>query len=245
MRNVAVERDTAGVSEAVDRDPFHEPRGVMHRIKADILLGEFRPGEWMRLVDVAERYAASRFEVRSAFAGLAVIELLEHVANRGYRVAVVTDDEAAQWTEVRILLEVPATELVLQRATRTDHAVLRELANRFAACVEHGTTAEIEVLNHRFHRAFFALCGNPRLERLINETRERPWPRGWVHWKTVAGNRASAADHLAMVDALRDGDAAGLRTVALRHLRRTGSAPRAGFARPVGLPPPVRPGNAR
>ncbi len=210
--------------------------GLLQRIQADLLLDEFKPGEWLRLVDMEERYQVSRFEIRAGLASLAAMELLEHVPNRGYRVVSVTEEEARQRTEVRILLELPAAEMVLRLASAEDCRKLYRMADHFAWCVENGTTAAIEAANHRFHRAFFALCGNPRLERLINETRERAWPSGWVHWKTVSSNRESAADHTAMVDAIAAGDSARLRGLAFRHLHRIGSPPRDDFAELLGIP---------
>ena len=199
------------------------------RIEAEILLGSLNAGEWLRLVDMEERYAASRFEVRTALARLAAIKVLEHVPNRGYRVVVVTDDEAKQRIEIRLLLELPASELVLQRATPGDCDALRELALRFSWAIENATVSDLDLTNHRFHRTFIRLCGNPQLERLINELRERTRPSGWSHWKTVSHSRESAVDHLTMVDALEARDAARLRHTVRRHILRLGPAPRDEF----------------
>ena len=211
-----------------------DARPTLERIRNDILLGHYRAGEWLRLVEIEARYQATRFETRAALANLAAIGLLEHLPNRGYRITVVDEAEARQRMEIRLLLEVPAAELVLRHAAPADHAVLRTLAEHFAWCVENAATAEIEHANHGFHRGFFALCGNDRLERLINEAREGAWPGGWVHWKTVAANRASAADHFALVDALQANDPGALRRAAFRHLLWR-SPPRESFAEILGI----------
>ena len=217
--------------------PDARPERVADRIRADLLVGTYRPGEFLRLVEMEAHYRATRSEVRSALATLAAVELLEHVPNRGYRVAVLDETEAWQHTELRLMLEVPAAVLVLRLVDAEGFRDLRREADRFAWCVDHGTTSDIEGANHRFHRAFFAHCGNPRLEHMINEARERAWPQGWMHWKTVSANRASAADHFALVDALESGDEQALRRVAFRHLLWR-AQPRDGLATILGVEQP-------
>ena len=197
-------------------------------------MGTYRPGEFLRLVEMEAHYGASRFEVRSALANLAAIELLEHVPNRGYRVVTLNQEEAWQHTELRLALELPAAVLVLRHVDANDCGELRRQAERFAWCVEHGTTSDMEQANHRFHRAFFARCGNGRLEHMINEARERAWPQGWVHWTTTAANRASATDHFALVNALAARDEQALRRVAFRHLLWR-AQPRREFAAILGI----------
>ena len=201
---------------------------VARLIEGDILLGSLAPAEWLRLTDLEERNRASRFEIRAALARLAAQGVLDHVRNRGYRVLVVSEAELSQRVEIRLMLELQSCALVVRRARAADCARLLALARAFEAAIETATVPGLDAANHRFHRALAALCGNPALERLINELRERTKPRGWQHWKTVSHSRKSAADHLAMVDALGRSDADGLRGIVATHILRLkpGPAPR-------------------
>lgn len=198
---------------------------LSRRIEADVLLGRLQPGAWLRLVDMEHQYGASRFEVRAAFTALAAIGILEHVPNRGFRVIETTDDELRQRVGARLLLEVPAVTLVAGRATGAELTQLRDLARQFEWAIEHAELHKLDLANHAFHRAFFYLCGNPSIEQLINELRERPRSSGWQHWKTVSRNRDSATDHFALVDAVEAGDEARLRRLAWRHILRSGPPP--------------------
>jgi DNA-binding GntR family transcriptional regulator len=186
-------------------------------------------GEWLRLVDMEARYGATRFEVRAALTKLAAVRMLEHVPNRGYRVNTVSDEELARRVEIRLLLELPLCPLIIHRATQADCDRLMQLAQHFAWAVENVGVAELDAANHAFHRALVQLCGNPDLARLVNELRERINPRGWTQWKTVSHSRQSAADHLAMVDALNRRDADLLRRIVRVHILRIGPPPRAEF----------------
>ncbi len=202
---------------------------LARRIEADILLGGLQAGEWLRLTDVEERYSATRFEVRAALAHLAALRVLDHVPNRGYRVMTVSEEELSRRVEIRLLLELPICELIVRQATPANHSELLALAELFEAAIESATVPELDMANHRFHRALVRLCGNADLEQLINELRERTKPRGWMHWKTVSHTRQSAADHLAMVAALRRKDTPRLHGIVKRHILRIGPAPRAAF----------------
>ena len=214
------------------------PRGSLpRRIEEDVLLGRLAPGAWLRLVDMEQDYAASRFEVRAALAALATMRVLEHVPNRGYRVIVTSEEEVRHRVAARLLLEVPAVTLVPGRATAADLQGLRKLARQFEWAIEHAALHELDRANHAFHRAFFHLCDNPTIEQLINELRERPRPSGWQHWKTVSRNRGSAAEHFALVDAVEAGDGPELRRLAWQHILRSGPAPldAVRLARALGL----------
>ena len=199
------------------------------QIEGDILLGSLAAGEWLRLSDMEERYGATRSDIRAAFTRLAAQRVLDHIPNRGYRVMTVTEEELVQRVEIRLLLELPLAPLLVERAKAADRGRLLELARDFERSLESATAPELEAANQRFHRALVQLCGNPELERLINELRERTKPRGWQHWKTVSHSRQSAADHLGMVDALTRCDAAALRRITLKHILGLGPPPRPAF----------------
>ncbi|WP_131829650.1 GntR family transcriptional regulator, partial [Teichococcus deserti] len=66
------------------------PRPKRHlatEIALAIRNGGYRPGEWLRLVDLEAQLGAKRFDLRAALAELALRQTLEHVPNRGFRVA--------------------------------------------------------------------------------------------------------------------------------------------------------------
>ena len=93
-------------------------RGVAQEVEGDILRGMLGAGEWLRLGDMAERYRATRSEVRAAFTRLAAQRILEHTPNRGYRVMTVDEEELVQRVEIRLLLELPIAALVIKQAAR-------------------------------------------------------------------------------------------------------------------------------
>ncbi len=220
------------------------PSRIARQIENDILLGQLRSGEWLKLIDVEQRYGASRFEIRGALARLAAQGVLEHVPHRGFRVLLVSEAELSQRVEIRLMLELQTCELIARRVTPADCKRLLGLACQFEEAIETEPVPELDAANHRFHRELVGLCGNPALERLINELRERTKPSGWQHWKTVAHSRRSAADHLAMVGALKRRDAGALQAIVCTHILRLKPGPRPGFLDAIGRPQSSRTSSA-
>ena len=60
---------------------------LANEIAQAIHVRAYRPGEWLRQIDLEEAFQATRFDVRTALDELAVRKAIEHVPNRGYRVA--------------------------------------------------------------------------------------------------------------------------------------------------------------
>ena len=195
-------------------------RGFSERLRADLLAGNYRPGEWLKQVDLESNYGVNRFEVRIALSELAARRLLDHFPNRGYRVANPTGREREELYEVRTLLETAAARTAAVRATPADIERFEELVVQFDRDVQAGSLSGLTLLNGHLHDSFYGMCGNSLLSTQIKELRERGIPGRSGSWDEMAGLHASNADHLAMLDMLRRRDAEGLAHVVYRHLNR-------------------------
>ncbi len=195
-------------------------RAFADRLRDDLLAGHYRPGEWLKQVDLESTYNVNRFEVRIALSELAARRLLDHSPNRGYRVANPTGREREELYEVRTLVETAAARTAALRATTADVEQFEELVTEFDRDVQAGKLAGLPALNGRLHDAFYAMCGNSLLSTQIKELRERGIPGRSGTWDAMAGLHASNSDHLAMLELLRRRDAEGLAHVVYRHLNR-------------------------
>ncbi len=197
-----------------------QQKSVKERLQADILSGRFRPGEWLKQVDLETAYDANRFEVRIALSEIAARHLIDHIPNRGYRVVDPSNSERAELYEVRTILETGAARLTVQRVTEQDIAELEELVEAFANAMETQSRRELVALNMQFHNRLYQICGNKLLVAQIQELRERGIPGRRGGWDTNAGVRASYEDHARMVEMLKAKDADGLSYVVYHHLNR-------------------------
>ena len=112
---------------------------LANEIAQAIRLRMFRPGEWLRQIDLEERFQATRFDVRSALDELAVRKTIEHVPNRGYRVAEVDMKTYEEILAARIIVEKATAEGIVARIDDAAIARLDALAARFSTAVLTGT----------------------------------------------------------------------------------------------------------
>ncbi|TSD88631.1 GntR family transcriptional regulator [Mycobacterium sp. KBS0706] len=193
---------------------------LVEAIRDDILYGVYRAGEWLKQIDLQERYEANRFEVRQALVELKNRRLVEHKVNSGFRVAAPDPEELLHLKAVRTILETGAAEPVVARATAADLVELDGIAGRFEQAIETADPPTRTELNYAFHRRLYDIAGNPVLAALIHDMRERGQSGTTGRWFTLAGLRLSAQEHHAMVAAIRARDAAALRQLIDHHINR-------------------------
>ncbi|HEV2441249.1 MAG TPA: GntR family transcriptional regulator [Steroidobacteraceae bacterium] len=190
------------------------------RLQADLLDGKYRPGEWLKQVDLESNYGVNRFEVRIALSELTARHLLDHSPNRGYRVANPSGREREELYEVRTFLETAAARTAAVRATAADLEVFEAIVREFDREVQLGNLPGLVQLNGRLHDTMYAMCGNNLLNAQIRELRARGIPGRSGTWDTLAGVKASNEDHLSMLEMLKRRDADGLAHIVYRHLNR-------------------------
>lgn len=202
-------------------DPVLAEKSFSEELRADLLRGRFRPGEWLKQADLENLYKANRFEVRIALSELAARHLLEHFPNRGYRVANPTDRQRDQLYEARTILEMAAARLIVTRISDADIDAFADLVHQFERAIESGGHAQLRELNLELHDKLYRASGNDLLADQIRELRERGAPGNAAGtWHTVSGIRASNTDHLEMIEMLRRRDGEGLAHSIYRHLNR-------------------------
>ena len=179
---------------------------LANEIAQAIRLRAFRPGEWLRQIDLEERFEATRFDVRSALDELAVRKTIEHVPNRGYRVAEVDLKTYEEIIATRIILERATAEGIVARIDDAAIARLDAMAAQFSAAVTTGSRTEQSEINRAFHSLIYAHCGNPVLAETIWSLRDRSRGSAVTVWASHQALLASDADHHAMVAAIRAGD---------------------------------------
>jgi len=204
--------------ENVEATP--KAKSFSEALTADLLAGKYSPGEWLKQADLEETYKVNRFEVRIALAELSVRGLLEHLPNRGYRVCKHTAEDWELLLELRSLLEVAASRLVVQRATEEQIAEFERLVHAFDQAVEGGGADLMRDVNYKLHNVFYSMSGNPLLAEQIRDLRERGMPGRRGLWDAAKSVRNSNEDHFEMLEALKRRDAEGLAAAVYRHLNR-------------------------
>ncbi|PZW39278.1 DNA-binding GntR family transcriptional regulator [Humitalea rosea] len=193
-------------------------RPLAAEIAVAIRSGAFRAGEWLRQVDLEEHFAATRFDIRAALAELVLRQTVEHVPNRGFRVATPDRRRLRDMLAIRVLLEV---EAALAALPAIDDAALRLLdakADAFDHAVAEGDMTSQSATNVDFHDTLYGFAPNRALAELIIETRDRArmWPMGL--WPSARAQRRSAEGHRAILAALRTRDPAEVAASVRAHI---------------------------
>ena len=102
---------------------------LANEIAKAIHIRAYRPGEWLRQIDLEEAFQATRFDVRTALDELSVRKTIEHVPNRGYRVIEIDLATYRAIRDTRIILESAASRLVIGQMDNDAIARLDVLAH--------------------------------------------------------------------------------------------------------------------
>jgi DNA-binding GntR family transcriptional regulator len=198
--------------------PPKPKRALAGEIAEAIRLGQFRPGEWLRQIDLEEKFDATRFDVRAALDELVVRKAIEHVPNRGYRVVQLDRETLRHIRAVRVMLETATAPTIVAAIDAATLARLHELAGQFAATVKEGTRADQSRVNAEFHHVLYHLSGNPVLEELIWNLRDRGRGSNVTVWASHDSLLRSDSDHREMLAAIEARDAGRLSRLIASHI---------------------------
>lgn len=194
------------------------PDDISQLLMADINIGIFRRGEWLKQIDLERRYNCTRIKVRNALSYLHSQRLIEHIPNRGYRVPEPNPSREKEIGEVRALLEAHAAADAIERATTADIDKLQSLAEDFRDAAYNGTSFAQMEANRAFHTVLYGFCQNEFLHELILDMRRQGPAAPIGQWQTMAQLQNSTQDHFDIVEAIRQRDLTALRGIIARHI---------------------------
>ena len=189
-----------------------EPAGVLERLRALILTGEYGPDERLVEEQLAERLGVSRTPVRQALTMLEAEGLVEIAPNRGATVCSFSTEDVWDIYDLRAVLEGHAARRAAGRITTGELARLRELTGEMEGLAGRFEDHEEEIrtlvgLNQEFHGTTVEASRNRRLQRLINRTVEIPLMFKAFFWYTPHERVSSNHYHRQILGALERGDA--------------------------------------
>ena len=207
------------------RDGSNGPRpvGVLERLRALILTGEYGPDERLIEEQLAERLGVSRTPVRQALTMLEAEGLVEITPNRGATVCSFSIEDVWDIYDLRAVLEGHAARRAAGRIERRELERLRELAREMEGLPGQFDDHEEEIralvaLNQEFHGTIVEASRNRRLERLINRTVEIPLMFKAFYWYTSHERTISNLYHRQILEALENGDADGAEIIMREHV---------------------------
>jgi DNA-binding GntR family transcriptional regulator len=199
-------------------------------LRAAILGGDLSPGSIHSAASLAERLGVSSTPVREAMLELVKSGLVEAVPNRGFRVTVIDDQDLDEICALRMMLEVKAIELVVERASDASLAELGTRLRELEAAAARSDVPAFLVADRAFHLELLALAGNRRLVRIVAELRDQTRVIGLQSLAAAEALEATAAEHRPILEAMQERDVSAARRFMITHLEHT----RGSWARPPG-----------
>jgi DNA-binding GntR family transcriptional regulator len=201
---------------------------VMERLREDILSGALPAGTQLRQDHIAAEHGVSHIPVREAFRRLEADGLVTTIPRRGAFVSRMSGEDAREITEMRVALECLAVRLSVPRAPA---AALDAAEDALRIAGRSGEISDWSEMNLQFHRALYAACGRPRLLATI----EGLWRQVDRYLRLVFEiadyQGKSHAEHLAILEAYRRGDAEAAENLIATHIEDAGDVLAAAFDR--------------
>jgi DNA-binding GntR family transcriptional regulator len=197
---------------------------VIQALRTALLRGELQPGVVYSAPVLAAEFGVSATPVREAMLDLAKEGLVETVRNKGFRIIGITEQDLDDVTEVRALIEIPATLAVARSARSAELEPLRELAQDVVAAAHDGDLSDFADADRRFHLGLLALTGNAQLVETVSELRKRSRLAGLSALAERGLLVASAEEHEQLLDLMLAHDLDGTARLLRSHLGHIRSA---------------------
>ena len=131
------------------------------KLREELLSGRYPPGERLKEEELAARFGAGRYTVRSAVAMLVGSGLLDHRANRGAVVPLLTPDRVHEVCAYREILELGALRLALQRGA--DLGAVIASTQALEALPDDAPWIDVVETHQTIHTSLMVAAGNDRL----------------------------------------------------------------------------------
>ncbi|QCI65437.1 GntR family transcriptional regulator [Phreatobacter stygius] len=192
-------------------------------MKEAIRESTFVPGYQASEQEIALRLGMSRTPVHEASIRLQEEGLVRIVPKRGIVICALAPDDLREIYDVVIAIEASAAELVAKLPEAERSGVADELAAATARMAEAhaaGRLPDWGKADEAFHRLLVERCGNRRISRIIQTVNDQSHRARMLTLKLRKQLPASIADHQAIIEAIRRGDAAGAHAAARQHRSR-------------------------
>jgi len=198
---------------------------VYRGVKSKILDNTFPPGFHILEQDLASMFGVSRTPVREALVRLESDGLVDVVPRHGMRVLPLSLSDMKEIYEILSSLESKAAELAAQR--HLPPAAVEPLdraAHDMAAALDRDDLEGWADADARFHITLIELCGNRRLASMVMNCWDQAHRARMITLRLRPKPVASTREHLAIVDAIKNGDARAAYDLYREHRERAGDA---------------------
>ncbi len=193
-------------------------------LRRRILENQMPPGTQALEQELAATFGMSRTPIREALIRLAQEGLVEVRPRHGMRVLPMASEDMRQIYDIITALEAAAAERMALRPDAGDGVVMLDrLVTEMAAALDRDDLDEWVRADEAFHTAVLDLSGNRRLAQIANTYRDQVHRARMLTLRLRPKPFDSVAEHQAVADAIRHGDAPRARERLREHRQRAGT----------------------
>jgi len=207
------------VAETVEMSAIALHDKVAMRLRTMLVEGRIGPGAKLNERELCELLHVSRTPLREAIKLLAAEGLVDLLPNRGAVAVELNEADVVHAFELLAGLEGMSGELAAARITEAELAEIRALHYEMLACYTRRDLSGYYRLNAAIHAAINRAAANPILTKTYAAINARVQSLRFRTNQNLAKWKRAVGEHEAMVAALARRDAAGLRSILVKHLQ--------------------------
>jgi DNA-binding GntR family transcriptional regulator len=193
---------------------------VANELRDLILTGGLQTGDQLKIVALAEELGLSTQPVREALLHLSIEGFVVGDPHKTLLVAPITLDDIRDVYLVHGFVSGVLAERAAKSLTDLDIETLEKLAAECERELGERNSAAASKLNTEFHHVISSSSGDHFLTTVLSDTVEYLSDQSYDHH--FDGQMAAAAEHMAIIDALRKGDGALARKLVMQHTEQAG-----------------------
>lgn len=193
---------------------------VFKYIKAQIINGNYSPGESLVESKLAEDLGVSRTPIREAIRLLELEGLVETTPNKGAVVLGITRKDVEDIYAIRQLVEGLAARWAAENITEHDKKEMQKILDLMEFYAQRGNIDEVADLDNEFHHAIYKASGSKILNLTLSNLHQYVQLARLESLKIPNRPEKTIAEHRAILDSFQAGDPDRAEAAVTEHVRQ-------------------------
>jgi DNA-binding GntR family transcriptional regulator len=194
---------------------------VYRILKKGIIIGDFKPGEKILEVKIAEQLGVSRTPIREALRELVAEGFVKMSPHRGMIVSTISIEDIREALQIRGVLEGLTACLAAKLINREEIKKLEKFLKQMEYYTNKDDVLTFSKMDAKFHELILNICGNNRLiqmrEKLSDQTHRY---RMSLRSLSIPGRlKYSLEEHREIVEALKRKDSKQADRLSQKHIK--------------------------
>ena len=191
---------------------------VFNTLRQAILRGEFKPGERLMEIQLANKLGVSRTPIREAIRMLEQEGLAVTIPRKGAEVAKMTEKDMEDVLQIREALDELAAKIACEQISEEQLEELVATMHEFEESTKTDNVKKIAEADVKFHDIIYQSTGNPKLVNMLNNLREQMYRYRVEYLKREEAHPQLIAEHAAIIEYISKGEKKAATDIMCKHI---------------------------